>query len=91
MWIPPSNTPSPEGNPTLVILDNLAKDGSGIGITAENDFARLIVSFKSTALDTEIYAYNFALAPKCSLALHFSVNSVGGFASLNTFSSIYCL
>ena len=76
-----SNIPSPDVNPTVVILNNQDKDGSGIGITEENDFARLLGSIKTTPADTEIYSANFALAPKCSLAMNYSIEAfaTGGY------------
>ncbi len=70
-----SNIPSPDVNPTVVILNNKDKDGSGIGVTEENDFARLLGSIKTTVADTEIYTTTLALAPKCSLAMNYSIDA----------------
>ena len=63
-----------ESNPTVVLIDNSAKDGGGIGITEENDFARLIGSVKTSNTETEIFAAHFALAPKCSLTLVYTID-----------------
>lgn len=66
--------PSTDMNPSVVVLNNSSKDGSGIGIVEDNDFARLLGSLKATAAETEIYTAHFALAPQCSLPMNYSVD-----------------
>ncbi len=70
------SVPSPDANPTLVML-NRDRLEAGIGVTEENDAARLTGGFRNTKEGTEIFAAHLALAPGCRLALHYTVD---GFA-----------
>ena len=75
-----SFVPSTVSHPTIVLEESKGKN-RGMGITLENDLARLVSASKRLTDTAELYTNVLALAPGKSIALEFSVAPIaeGGY------------